>query len=115
MGGAVPPLLNTPSWRGAQLQHRENFTFTFTLPYHRLFRLGFRTKILYALRIFPVCATCAAHLIFLHFITCILYYLKKRTSYEAHCAVFSSHFLHLRSKYSPQHTILKHPQSMLLS
>jgi hypothetical protein len=22
---------NTPSWRGAQLKHRDNFTFTFTL------------------------------------------------------------------------------------
>jgi hypothetical protein len=26
--GAVPPLPNTPSWHGAQLQHRDNFTFT---------------------------------------------------------------------------------------
>jgi hypothetical protein len=31
MGGAIPPLSNTPSWRGAQLKHRDNFTFTFTL------------------------------------------------------------------------------------
>jgi hypothetical protein len=29
MHGAIPPLLNTPSRRGAQLQHRDNFTFTF--------------------------------------------------------------------------------------
>jgi hypothetical protein len=29
MGGAVPPLPNTPSWRGAQGEHRD---FTFTLP-----------------------------------------------------------------------------------
>jgi hypothetical protein len=29
MGGAIPPLPNTPSWRGAHLKHRENFTFTF--------------------------------------------------------------------------------------
>jgi hypothetical protein len=27
MSGAIPPLPNTPSWRGAQLKHRENFTF----------------------------------------------------------------------------------------
>jgi len=27
MGGAVPPLPNAPSWRGAQLgEHRDNFT-----------------------------------------------------------------------------------------
>jgi hypothetical protein len=27
MSGAIPPLPNTPSWRGAQLKHRDNFTF----------------------------------------------------------------------------------------
>jgi hypothetical protein len=30
MRGAIFPLPNTPSWRGAQLKHRDNFTFTFT-------------------------------------------------------------------------------------
>jgi len=25
---AVPPLPKTPSWHGAQLKHRDNFTFT---------------------------------------------------------------------------------------
>jgi hypothetical protein len=25
MTGAIPPLPNTPSWRGAQLKHRDNF------------------------------------------------------------------------------------------
>jgi hypothetical protein len=30
MSGAIPPLPNTPSWLGAQLKHRDNFTFTFT-------------------------------------------------------------------------------------
>jgi hypothetical protein len=31
MRGAISPLPNTPSWRGAQLakKHRDNFTFTF--------------------------------------------------------------------------------------
>jgi hypothetical protein len=28
MRGAIPPLPNTPSWRGAQLKHRGSFTFT---------------------------------------------------------------------------------------
>jgi hypothetical protein len=32
MRGAIPPLTNTPSWRGAQLKHRDNFTFTFSVP-----------------------------------------------------------------------------------
>jgi hypothetical protein len=27
MSGAIPPLPNTPSWHGAQLKHRDNFTF----------------------------------------------------------------------------------------
>jgi len=27
MSGAIPSLFNTPSWRGAQLKHRDNFTF----------------------------------------------------------------------------------------
>jgi hypothetical protein len=30
MSGAIPALPNTPSWRGAQLKHRDDFTFTFT-------------------------------------------------------------------------------------
>jgi hypothetical protein len=38
MSGAIPPLPNTPSWRGAYLKHRDNFTFTFTMrPLHSLF------------------------------------------------------------------------------
>jgi hypothetical protein len=27
MSGTVPLLPNTPSWRGAELKHRDNFTF----------------------------------------------------------------------------------------
>jgi hypothetical protein len=30
MSGVIPPLTNTPSWHGAQLKHRDKFTFTFT-------------------------------------------------------------------------------------
>jgi len=26
---------NTPSWRGAQLKHRDNFTFTFTFTFYQ--------------------------------------------------------------------------------
>jgi hypothetical protein len=37
MSGAIHPLPHTPSWRGAQLKHRDNFTFTFTFTYlHQL-------------------------------------------------------------------------------
>jgi len=28
MRGAIPPLPNMLSWRGAQLKHRDSFTFT---------------------------------------------------------------------------------------
>jgi hypothetical protein len=31
MRGPIPPLPNTPSWRGAQLKRRDNFTFTFSV------------------------------------------------------------------------------------
>jgi hypothetical protein len=27
MSGSIPLLPNTPSWRGTQLKHRDNFTF----------------------------------------------------------------------------------------
>jgi len=30
MRGAIPPVPNTPSWRGAQLNHRGDLTFTHT-------------------------------------------------------------------------------------
>jgi hypothetical protein len=30
MSGAIHPLPNMPSWRGAQLKRKDNFTFTFT-------------------------------------------------------------------------------------
>jgi hypothetical protein len=33
MRGAVRSLPNTPSWRGAQLKHRDNFTFPFTFTF----------------------------------------------------------------------------------
>jgi hypothetical protein len=31
MSGAIPPLPNMSSWLGAQLKHRDNFTFTLSL------------------------------------------------------------------------------------
>jgi hypothetical protein len=37
MRGAINPLPNTPSWRGAQLKHRDNFTFC---PFKQLKRLS---------------------------------------------------------------------------
>jgi hypothetical protein len=48
MSGAIPPLTNTPSWRGAQLKHRDNFIFTFTFTFYILLH-----TILVLLWIFP--------------------------------------------------------------
>jgi hypothetical protein len=33
MRGATPPLPNAPSYRGAQLKYRDNFTFIFTFSF----------------------------------------------------------------------------------
>jgi hypothetical protein len=38
--GAIPPLPNTPSWRGAYLKHRDNFTFTRFIPIANTFKDG---------------------------------------------------------------------------
>jgi hypothetical protein len=40
MSGAIPPLPNKPTWHGALLKHRDNFTFTFYL-YNGCSRSGF--------------------------------------------------------------------------
>jgi hypothetical protein len=45
MSGAIPPLPNTSSWRGAQLKHRDNCTFTFYLPFAEY--VTYVTKILH--------------------------------------------------------------------
>jgi hypothetical protein len=37
MRRAISPLPNTPSWRGTQLKHRDNFTFTFYMSSTALF------------------------------------------------------------------------------
>jgi hypothetical protein len=46
MREAIPPSPNTPSWRGAQLNHRDNFTFTFTLSNSEFEQYRFNYRIL---------------------------------------------------------------------
>jgi hypothetical protein len=47
MSGAIPPLPNTPPWRGAHLKHRDNFTFIECDMYlkHSVLPLALRTDL----------------------------------------------------------------------
>jgi hypothetical protein len=70
---------------------------------------------LYAFLIIPMCTTCPTHFILLEFYcssNCWSLYIMKLLIMQSSPAF--CHFLHLRSKYSPQHTVLKYPQSMYL-
>jgi hypothetical protein len=40
MSGAITSLSSTPSWRGAELKHRDNFTFTYLLASHEIFQFS---------------------------------------------------------------------------
>jgi len=69
----------------------------------------FLTKILCPCLIFPVRATCTTHPILLDLITLIFGEVKKLCS-SSLCSLLQP--LPLRSKYYPQHPVLKYPQSM---
>ena len=55
-----------------------------------LFPSGFPTKTLYAHLLYPVCATCSAHFIFLHLITRIIFGKDYRSLRSSLCSVFHS-------------------------
>jgi hypothetical protein len=79
------------------------------LPSH-LFPSSFLTNNLYVVLFSPIRATCPAQLILLDLI------IRVQTM---HLLVMqfpptSRHFILLRSKYSPRHPVLKHPQSVFL-
>jgi hypothetical protein len=65
-----------------------------------LFPSGFPTKTLYTFLSSPMRVTCPVHLIRLD-LTCLM------------ISPFPRHLIPLRSKYSSQNPVLKHPQSML--
>jgi hypothetical protein len=78
------------------------------------FPSGFPVKTLYTFLSSPVCPTCLTYLILLDLICLMI--LGDSTNYEAPpyaTSPFSRYFIPLRSKYSPLHPVLKHPQSVL--
>jgi hypothetical protein len=83
-----------------------------------LFISGFPTKIMYSFLLSSMCATCPTHLILLHLITHhsnnIWWSVQVMMLLIMQSSLASCHFLHLRSKCSVQHPVLKHHQSMFL-
>jgi hypothetical protein len=75
-----------------------------------LFPSGFPTKTLYAF-ISPVCALCPTHLIHLDLIiqNNIWWSTEVMKLLIIQSFPASYHFLHLRSKYSSQYPVLRHP------
>ena len=80
-----------------------------------LFPPGFPTKTLCTPVPSPILATCPAHLILLDFVTRIISGEEYRSLSSSSCSFLHSRYLiSLRTKYSPQHPIPKHPQSTFL-
>jgi hypothetical protein len=100
----MPPHLT--SWRSILIL---SFHLRLSLP-SGLFPSGFPTKTLYTPLLFPIRATCPAHLLF-SCITQTIVNAECRSLSSSLCSFLQSRYLvPLRPKYSPQHPILKHPQ-----
>ena len=102
--------------------HPTSWRYVLTLTSHLCLGLpiglvpsGFPTKTLHMLLPSSICATCPAHLILLYFITRTILGEVYRSLSSSLCSFLHSCYLvPLRTKYSPQHPILKQPQPTFL-
>jgi hypothetical protein len=81
-----------------------------------LLHSAFLTKILYAFLFSPIHVTFPAHLMLLDLVILIIfgeeYNLTKVVIMQF--SATSCHLIPLQSRYSPQHLVLKHPQSVFV-
>jgi hypothetical protein len=73
-----------------------------------LFSSGFLTKICHV----PHVCYMSIHLIFLHLIILIFAEGVKIMKFLMHFSPSSCYFIHVRSRYSPEHSVLRHPESL---
>jgi hypothetical protein len=106
----INPVHNTPSYF-SKICYNIIITPTIFLP-SGLFPFDFPTKILYLFHL----STCTRRVHHILFDSCNCNYNWWRVQvmklFIMHFSLSSYSFIHLRCKYSPEHPVLKHPQSM---
>ena len=79
-----------------------------------LFPPGFPTKTLCTPLLSPIRTTCPTHLILVCFITQTMLGEEYGSLSSSLCSFLHCYLVSLRSKYSPQHPVLSHPQPIFL-